>query len=140
MKKYKLLTVLLLLLLMSCAKTDQPKQEVQVYLDEYNKTYQELYYKWNEGEWKLNTKIVEGDTMTVKLAQNEQEEYARFTGSTENIEKATMYLEQKEQLTDLQIRQLTRILYLAANNPETASDLVKEKIKAGTANRNSVWL
>ena len=132
MKKYKLLPVLLLLLLMSCAKTDQPKQEVQAYLDEYNKTYQELLYKWNEGEWKLNTKIVEGDTMTVKLAQNEQEEYARFTGSTENIEKATMYLEQKEQLTDLQLRQLTRILYLAASNPETASELVKEKIKAGT--------
>ena len=132
MKKYKLLPVLLLLLLMSCAKTDQPEQEVQAYLDEYNKTYQELLYKWNEGEWKLNTKIVEGDTMTVKLAQNEQEEYARFTGSTENIEKATMYLEQKEQLTDLQIRQLTRILYLAASNPETASELVKEKIKAGT--------
>ena len=132
MKKYKSFLVLLLLLLMSCAKTDQPEQEVQAYLDEYNKTYQELLYKWNEGEWKLNTKIVEGDTMTVKLAQNEQEEYARFTGSTENIEKATMYLEQKEQLTDLQIRQLTRILYLAANNPETASDLVKEKIKAGT--------
>jgi len=132
MKKFKLLPVLLLPLLMSCAKTDQPEQEVQAYLDEYNKTYQELLYKWNEGEWKLNTKIVEGDTMTVKLAQNEQEEYARFTGSTENIEKATMYLEQKEQLTDLQIRQLTRILYLAASNPETASELVKEKIKAGT--------
>ena len=132
MKKYKTFPVLFLLLLMSCAKTDQPEQEVQAYLDEYNKIYQELLYKWNEGEWKLNTKIVEGDTMTVKLAQNEQEEYARFTGSTENIEKATMYLEQKEQLTDLQIRQLTRILYLAANNPETASDLVKEKIKAGT--------
>jgi len=132
MKKYMPFPVLLLLLLMSCAKTDQPEQEVQAYLDEYNKIYQELLYKWNEGEWKLNTKIVEGDTMTIKLAQNEQEEYARFTGSTENIEKATMYLEQKEQLTDLQIRQLTRILYLAANNPETASDLVKEKIKAGT--------
>ena len=132
MKKYMPFPVLLLLLLMSCAKTDQPEQEVQAYLDEYNKTYQELLYKWNEGEWKLNTKIVEGDTMTIKLAQNEQEEYARFTGSTENIEKATMYLEQKEQLTDLQIRQLTRILYLAASNPETASDLVKEKIKAGT--------
>lgn len=132
MKKYKLLPVLLLPLLMSCAKTGQPQQEVQAYLDEYNNTYQELLYKWNEGEWKLNTKIVEGDTMTIKLAQNEQEEYARFTGSTENIEKATMYLEQKEQLTDLQIRQLTRILYLAANNPETAIELVKEKIKAGT--------
>jgi len=132
MKKYMPFPVLLLLLLMSCAKTDQPVQEVQAYLDEYHKIYQELLYKWNEGEWKLNTKIVEGDTMTIKLAQNEQEEYARFTGSTENIEKATMYLEQKEQLTDLQIRQLTRILYLAASNPETASELVKEKIKAGT--------
>ncbi|MCH7516770.1 MAG: M2 family metallopeptidase, partial [Bacteroidetes bacterium] len=35
-------------------------------------------------------------------------------------------------LTDLQIRQLKRVLYLAANNPETASEIVKEKIEADT--------
>jgi peptidyl-dipeptidase A len=86
----------------------------------------------NQGEWALNTKIVEGDTVTSKNAQEAQSRYAKFTGSKENIEKATMYLESKDELTELQVRQLNRILYLAASNPETVGDIVKEKIKADT--------
>ena len=132
MKVKMFILTFLSILLISCSKSDDFQNEVQAYLDEYNKEYQKLYFNWNEGEWRLNTKIVEGDTMTAKYARNTQEEYARFTGSSENIGIAKKYLEQKQKLTDLQIRQLTRILYLAASNPETVSDLVKEKIKAGT--------
>ena len=121
-----------LLTTMSCSKNSDTQNEVQVYLDDYNKQYRQLGYEWNKGEWALNTKIVEGDTITSKNAQDAQAEYAKFTGSRENIEKAAKYLKLKNELTDLQIRQLKRVLYLAANNPETASEIVKEKIEADT--------
>ncbi len=132
MKTIKYFLLITLLTLMACSKKSDIQNEVQSFLDEYNKQYQKLYYEWNKGEWALNTKIVEGDTVTSKLARDAQEEYAKFTGSRENIEKATKYLLQKDELTDIQVKQLKRILYLAANNPETASEIVKEKIKADT--------
>jgi len=132
MKYSSIILLLILLTFFGCSKSSDLQKEVQSYLDNYNKEYQKYSYEWNKGEWALNTHIVEGDTVTVKKAQEAQEQYAKFTGSKENIEKATEYLKQKEELTDLQIRQLNRILYLAASNPQTVSELVKEKIIAST--------
>ena len=123
---------LLLLSIAGCSDPSNFQNEVQSYLDSYNKDYQKYAYEWNKGEWALNTHIVEGDTVTVKQAQEAQEQYAQFTGSKENIEKATEYLKQQDKLTYLQVKQLKKILYLAANNPQTVSELVKEKIIAST--------
>ncbi|HEY6437353.1 MAG TPA: M2 family metallopeptidase, partial [Ignavibacteriaceae bacterium] len=123
---------LILLSIFGCSKSSHLQQEVQSYLDNYNKEFQKYAYEWNKGEWALNTHIVEGDSVTTKQAQEAQEQYAKFTGSKENIEKATEYLKQKEKLNDLQVKQLERILYLAASNPQTVSELVKEKIVAST--------
>lgn len=130
--KYLSVIFLSIILMTGCSNNDKVQKEVQTFLDNYNKEFQQKYYAWNKGEWALNTHIVEGDTLTAKMDQQAQEKYAKFTGSKENIGKATEYLKIKDKLTDLQIRQLKRILYLAANNPETVSDIVKEKIKADT--------
>jgi len=131
--KYKSLIVSLVLIsLIGCSKSSDNQQEVQSYLDNYNKEFQKFSYEYNKGDWALNTHIVEGDTVTSRQAQEAQEQYARFTGSKENIEMATGYLKQKDKLTDLQVKQLNRILYLAAKNPQTVSELVKEKIIADT--------
>ena len=132
MKILAYLSVLMLTLLLACSQKSNVKDDAQAFLDSYNKKYQKLVYTWNKGEWALNTKIVEGDTVTSKLAQDAQEKYAKFTGSRANIDDAKKYLKSKDKLTDLQIRQLKRILYLAANNPESAAEIVKEKIKADT--------
>jgi peptidyl-dipeptidase A len=132
MKYTSIIMSLILISLIGCSNMSRIQNEVQSYLDNYNKEYQKYIYEWNKGEWALNTYIVEGDTVTSKNAEEAQEQFAKFTGSKENIEKATQYLQQKDKLTDLQVRQLKRILYLAASNPATVSDLVKEKIKADT--------
>jgi peptidyl-dipeptidase A len=132
MKALKISIGLLLLIVIGCSSESKIQKEVQAFLDNYNKEYQKYGFGWNEGEWALNTKIVEGDTITSKNAQEAQSRYAKYTGSKENIEKATMYLKSKDELTELQVRQLKRILYLAASNPETAGEIVKEKIKADT--------
>jgi peptidyl-dipeptidase A len=132
MKTLVLILSMFTLTFWSCSKSSDVQNEVQSYLDEYNKEYQKFLYEWNKGEWALNTKIIEGDTVTSKLAEDAAEKYANFTGSKDNIERAKKYLEQKNVLTELQVKQLNRILYLAASNPETASEIVKEKIKADT--------
>jgi peptidyl-dipeptidase A len=121
-----------LLIFTSCSQKSDIQQKVQAYLDEYNKEFQKYLYEWNKGEWALNTRIVEGDTVTSKLAQDAQQQYANFVGSKENIETATKFLESNDDLTDLQVKQLNRILFLAGSNPETAGDIVKQKIEADT--------
>ncbi|MDH3268319.1 MAG: M2 family metallopeptidase [Ignavibacteria bacterium] len=132
MKYFSIIMSSLLLAITGCSDSSNFQNEVQSYLDNYNKEFQKYGYEWNKGEWALNTHIVEGDTVTVKQAQEAQEQYAKFTGSKENIETATEYLKQKNKLTDLQVKQLNRVLYLAASNPQTVSELVKEKIVAST--------
>jgi len=132
MKHIPIFISLILISFLSCSDSSNFQNEVQSYLDDYNKEFQKHLYEWNKGEWALNTHIVDGDTVTSKNAEEAQEQYAKFTGSKENIEKATEYLKQKDNLTDLQIRQLNRILYMAASNPQTVSEIVKEKIIADT--------
>lgn len=128
------------LLLSSCGEKKQKEttqnnelqKEVQAYLDHYNSEYQHLLVEASEASWKLNTMIVEGDTVTNKIAEKAEEAMAKFTGSKENIEKSLAFLKSKDQLTSLQVKQLEAILYFAGSNPETVSDIVLENIKANT--------
>ncbi|MFL5763100.1 MAG: M2 family metallopeptidase [Bacteroidia bacterium] len=108
------------------------RDSVQTYLDGYNKKYQELNIVANETSWKSQTHIVEGDTMNAHENNLAQEEYAKYSGSTENIETAKRYLAMSDKLTELQVKQLKCILYNAANNPETLKDVVSQRIKAET--------
>ncbi|KAA3650198.1 MAG: peptidase [Bacteroidetes bacterium] len=106
--------------------------EVEEFLANYNIKFQELYYASSEAQWTLNTHIVEGDTITSKIAEEADAAYAAFIGSEENIEKSRSFLKSKEGLSDIQIKQLEVILYNAGNNPAIAGDLVKERIAAET--------
>lgn len=106
--------------------------EVQQYLDNYTNEYVKLYYDLSLAQWETNTHIVEGDTMNAHRTQVTNEAFANFTGSKENIDKTRKYLEQKDKLAPLQVRQLETILYQAANNPQTVADLVSKRIKAET--------
>lgn len=108
------------------------QSEVQKYLDEYASEYKNLYTAASEAEWKLNTMIVEGDTVSGNAAEAANEALAKFTGSKTNIDQCMKYIGKKEQILPLQEKQLRAMLYAAGANPETAGDIVKEKIKADT--------
>ena len=132
MKVNKTFNFILMLVFISCSQKSDLQKEVQAYLDSYNKEFQKHLYEWNKGEWSLNTRIVEGDSITGKIAQDAQRQYANFVGIKENIETATKFLKTKDDLTDLQVRQLNRILFLAGSNPEIAGKIVQDKIEADT--------
>ncbi len=137
------LSVLIIIAIISCkteTKIDtQVKEDAQAFLDVYTKTFQSLYYASAEAEWAANTRIVESDTINAYNVQKTGEAYAKFTGSKEVIEKTTNFLEKKDQLDLVQVRQLESILYAAANNPETVSEIVKERITAETAQNAALF-
>lgn len=142
MKKLILLFVLPLILT-SCtneSKNDATiNTEVKTFLDEYNDTYKRLRYASELARWDANTHIVPGDTINAYKVQLANEALAKFTGSTENIKKTRVFLEIKDDLDIVQLRQLNLILYKAANNPEIVSDLVSQRIAAENAQNETLY-
>lgn len=130
------ISIVILLLATSCINIPDSnnqqlvRQQAQTYLDGYNQKYQELVITQNEAQWKLNTRIVKGDTITGKLADAADKEMAQYTGSKSNIDSAKKYLSIKDQLTPLQIRQFEVILFNAGNNPAVAEGIVDRRIEA----------
>lgn len=128
------------LLICGCQQSDQEiKTEAQSFVDSYSQEFQELYYTSAKAEWQANTRIVEGDTATANEVQEANESLAAFTGSEENIEKATKYLEKKDKLTEVQVKQFDAILYAAANNPQTADSLVSQRIRLENELNNKLF-
>lgn len=143
MKNLLIVFGLLTVMLSSCGEpkkeTSNIKEEAQTFLDEYTKEYLKLYYNSSKAEWASNTRIVEGDTLNAYNTQVANEAFAKFTGGESIITSTRALLEKKDQLDDIQVKQLEAILYAAANNPATVSDIVKERIKAETAQTEKLF-
>ncbi len=120
------------LAMMACgpAAETELRDEVQGFLDDYTTRFLELYTASSEAEWASNTRIMEGDDSNRKRTEAANEALRAFTGSVEVIEAARSYLERRDKLEPIKVRQLERILYNAADYPQTAPDLVKERIAA----------
>ncbi|HXU26307.1 MAG TPA: M2 family metallopeptidase, partial [Bacteroidia bacterium] len=139
MKKSIALSIATSLLFVACNNkasqekdTTAAKASVDSFLVDYNKQFQKYLIAANEGQWKLNTHIVAGDTATENAAARADEAMAVFTGAKSLTEKAKAFLDKKDtlQLSDIQVRQLKAIIFNAGANPEAAGDIVKQKIAA----------
>jgi peptidyl-dipeptidase A len=128
-----------LLVFYGCNSQDALRREVQAFLDDYNAKYQELSYAADKAEWRSNTVIVEGDTTNAYATRKAEEALADFTGSAKNIEAARRFLQAKSELLPIQVKQLERVLFLAANNPQTVPELVKARIKAETEQNENLY-
>ncbi len=129
------------LLALAACNTNKPvsNTEAQAFIDAYTEEYVKLYSASSEAQWAANTKIVEGDSTNAKEVERTGEAYAAFTGSKDNIEKAQGFLKERSKLSALQEKQLDKILYYAANNPQTVSGLVKTRIKAENAQTEKLF-
>jgi peptidyl-dipeptidase A len=134
-----IITIGILIVFLGCQGTSQFQNEAQIFIDEYTQKYQNLYYKSAEAEWASNTRIIEGDSTNAIVTRRANEALANFTGSSENISTIQEFLAKKENLTPLQAKQLEAMLYEAANNPQTVSELVKERIKAETVQSEKLY-
>jgi len=121
----------MILLLAACdQKKNGVRDEAQNFLDDYTQEYVKLYTQDQLAQWISNIEIKKNDSTNTMAAQKADEALAVFTGSKDNIDKARKFLDQKAELSEIQVKQLQYILYNAANNPQTVADLVKKRIKA----------
>ncbi len=104
--------------------------EVHAFLDAYTAEYLELDAAASEAEWDSNVRIVEGDDTNRLRLEEAKAAMAAFTGSQDNIDRARSYLERRDALEPLQVLQLEKVLYQAANNPQTVPELVERRIAA----------
>src|SRR5918994_936541 len=121
------------------AQSGRGNPEVDAYLVSYAREYQRLSYASAQAEWASNTRIVEGDSTNAVRTRQANEALARFVGSTENIEKIQRFLSKRDQLTPLQVRELEVMLYLAAEKPQTAADVVSRRIAAEAAQTETLY-
>lgn len=132
--------IAILVVLVGCGASDVDVQsEAQAFIDDYTEEFMELQYEWAKAEWQSNTMIIEGDTTNAYATQTAREAFASFTGSAEVIENARKLLKYGDKLTPLQTRQLEKVLYTAADNPQTVEALVKERIKAETKQTEDLY-
>src|ERR1700752_3003539 len=103
MKKIVCLTIAINLLFVACnnkqaeeKNTAAMQASVDSFLTDYNKQYQKYLTASNEGQWKLNTHIVAGDTATENIAARADEAMATFTGGKAITEKAKAFLDRKD--------------------------------------------
>jgi len=108
------------------------RTEVDGYLATYEQEFQGLYYEWSKAEWESNTRIVDGDTTNAARTREAREAFVRFVGSEGNIDAIRRYLEQRTQLSDLQVRRLEKMLYGAGEGPQTIPEIVAARIAAET--------
>ncbi|HKQ51149.1 MAG TPA: M2 family metallopeptidase, partial [Pyrinomonadaceae bacterium] len=134
-----LLVLFLLLAFVPAGRASDPRAEAQKFIDQFTAEWVRLRYDYSQASWNSNTKIVEGDETNAKAENAALEKLTTFTGSKENIERATALLKQQAKLTPLQVKQLKAILYMAAEYPATAKDLVKERIAAETAQTEKLY-
>ncbi len=131
MKRIPLLALAMLAML-GCQSSQDIRKDAQAFIDQYTAKFQQLYYAASKAEWQSNTMIIEGDSTNAIATRKANEALAAFTGSKENIKTIQAFLKSKNRLTPLQVRQLEAMLYIAANNPQTVPQLVKDRIKAET--------
>jgi peptidyl-dipeptidase A len=133
---------LILLVLALACRSAQPtarNPELDSYLARYSREYQRLNYASALAEWESNTRIVVGDSSNAIRTRRANEELARFVGSAENIAKIRGYLEHRDRLSVLRTRELEVMLYFAAEKPQTAADVVAERIAAEAAQTEKLY-
>ncbi|MEO0310618.1 MAG: hypothetical protein RIQ89_275 [Bacteroidota bacterium] len=140
MKRQPLIFCSLLFFITSCTTSPSVDQKkVAAFLQTYNEQYTKLYSKSSEMAWAVQTHIVAGDTMNAYNSRMADEAMAAFTGSKENIEQAQAFLKFEKELDPISIKQLKKILFLAASSPQTIADVVKDRIKAETAQTEKLY-
>ncbi|HKE00874.1 MAG TPA: M2 family metallopeptidase [Planctomycetota bacterium] len=142
-----LFTTAFLLPLATCKGTvsniqvgDAPKPNVDApsaaaFLETYSETYRDLYTATQEAEWIAATDVSDEHTAE-QVGANKVK--AAFTGGARVIERARDLMKSPGKLEPLQVRQLDKVLLLAAENPNTVPEIVKRRIEAEGRQRQTL--
>ena len=109
------------------AQPNAKAEDAKAFLETYNRTYQTLYTVASEAAWSALTDVTEEHTGQRIGAEKAQ---AAYLGNPWLIERARALLQHTNQLDRLTIRQLQRVLLLAAGAPGTIPDVVNARVTA----------
>jgi len=122
------LLVVVLMLLFGCGAGDSNGGvPVGEFLEMYNQLGRRLHTSASEANWRASTDATPEHTGERIGAESAQ---AAFRGSRYIIETSQKLLDARDALTDLEFRQLDKILLLAAESPGTAPELVRRRMAA----------
>ena len=125
-----------ILVFSSRARGALPVQErAELFLNLVNAGYQAVYRVEAEAQWKAGTDVNEIHDAGAEVAGQAR---AAFNGNPAIIRQARALLAQRQDLTDLQVRQLERCLLNAAEGPMTNPELVRARIAAETAQASTL--
>ena len=113
-------------LICACSRGPSVKNEVRQFLAMYNDFDRGLYTVSADANWKASTDVSDlhaGQRIGADSA------LAAFRGSAAVIENAKRFLQQKQSLDPLEVRQLEKILLAAAESPGTIPDVVTARIE-----------
>ena len=122
-----LLSLILVALTMTGEKIPPVQDEANEFLSMYNTMYQKLTTVSSNAQWKASTDVKEQHTGERIGAE---QALAAFEGSSYVIEKCRILLKNKDQLDELSVRQLQKVLLLAAHYPGTIPDVVAERVSS----------
>ena len=119
--------LLVCLITAGCALDESSDADVRTFLRTYNEIDRNLSRVAAEAAWAAATDLTPENTNRRIGAESA---LAAFRGSPFVIETSQRFLESRASLTDLEFRQLDKILLLAAEYPGTVPDLAARRVAA----------
>ena len=109
---------------------DRTQKDANSFLGTYNTEYKRLRYASALAEWSSNTHIVDGDSTNAVRTKAANKALLAFVGSTANIDSIKQFLAKRDKLQPVQVRQLEKMLYNAAEGPATIAPVVAQRVAA----------
>lgn len=115
--------------------TEGPRDRADEFLKLVNAGYQALYRVQSEAQWLAATDVKPENDAASEAAGKA---FAAFNGNPAVISEARELLKRPTKLTELQVRELDRVLLNAAEGPMTNPELVGRRIEAETAQSSAL--
>lgn len=117
------------------ADTNPMQERADRFLALVNASYQAIYYVESEAQWKASTDVSPVHDASAETAGKAR---AAFMGNPALINETKALLFHRNELNDLTVRQLERILLIAAESPMTNPKLTAARIEAETAQASTL--
>ena len=118
---------LILALILPAAHAATLPESAQQFVADYSHLYQGVYTASQEASWKASTDVTpehEGERTGANQA------LANLTGSTFVIAQAREFLKHKSELPPQTVRELQRIWWMAAENPQDIPEIASRRVEA----------
>ncbi|HEX2853213.1 MAG TPA: M2 family metallopeptidase [Opitutaceae bacterium] len=119
----------------AASATNPAQERADRFLSFVNSTYQAVYYVESQAQWKASTDVSPANDAASETAGKAR---AAVMGNPALITEVKDLLRQRSDLNDLSIRQLERLLLIAAESPMTNPKLTAARIEAETAQASTL--